>query len=891
MKKGALILVIQLCALLGYGQKSVITQIDSLVAASNYAEAKQVIERAASNATGEDQHRLYNKLAEVEILQGKLDEAEKTLKSLTVAPTAANHFLLAETKTNLGFLYLNKARNDIALTNLLEAQDLFQQAGQSNSIEAARCLANLSLVYATTGKLNQAEENGIMAMQLRQRLRGDASEEIAASYNDLGLIYGQTDPAKALEYFEMALTVYEKLHGKEHRKIAIANNNMGIAYRNQKLYGEAIVSFETAEAIWNRIYPEGHPNAALALVNLGLTYGKMGNVNAALGYYDRALAMYRKSYGEKHSDISAVLNQMGMIRKDQGNFEGALRNFQAALVANSPLFSAESLEASPNATDYYNAKVMLYTLRLKAETLEAQYLGKTIRLADLKLALRTLQACDTLIDNIRFNSTNESDKLEIGSSANDVYESGVRIAVAVSEATVDHKRYQRLAFYFAEKSKSAVLQESIADAEAKSFAGIPMEMLEEENQLKASTALLAQKLSLKPGPAEEASLREKLFASNRQYQSFVKHLETDYPDYFNLKFNRASPSIEDIQKLLGVERAVVSYFISEKDLRLYSFVITQKTFQVYNSTLPSNFDRLLKGFSNGIYYMVPSVYQESVGKLSALLLRGIPTVPEIIFIPAGRLGTVPFEALTYRKIKPNDELGSYPYLVNRYAISYEFSAGLLLQKSAHQAAPGNASIFLCAPITFPEKDRLADLPGTEQEVNSIAALFSSGAKVNTRAEANESMVKSGNLASYRYLHFATHGIVDQTSPELSRIYLQSTETEDGNVFSGEIFNLKLNADLAVLSACQTGLGKYSKGEGVIGLSRALVYAGARSIMVSYWSVADESTAELMTDFYQILLRQTSPNPRTALQQAKRNMLKKGKYVSPYFWAPFVLIGS
>ena len=299
----------------------------------------------------------------------------------------------------------------------------------------------------------------------------------------------------------------------------------------------------------------------------------------------------------------------------------------------------------------------------------------------------------------------------------------------------------------------------------------------------------------------------------------------------------------------------------------------------------------MKGFSNGIYYLVPDVYNESGSRLSSLLLRGIPAVPEIIFIPSGRLGTIPFEALTSGRVAANSDFSNYPYLLNKHAISYEFSAGLLLQKSAHQVSTENSSIFLCAPITFPEKDGLADLPGTKQEVNSIAALFKSEAKVALGAEANESVIKSGNLSDYRYLHFATHGIVDQTSAELSRIYLQSTETEDGNVYSGEIYNLKLNADLAVLSACQTGLGKYSKGEGVIGLSRALVYAGARSIIVSYWSVADESTAELMTDFYQILLGQKQTNARIALQQAKRNMLKRGRYVSPYFWAAFVLIGS
>jgi CHAT domain-containing protein len=146
------------------------------------------------------------------------------------------------------------------------------------------------------------------------------------------------------------------------------------------------------------------------------------------------------------------------------------------------------------------------------------------------------------------------------------------------------------------------------------------------------------------------------------------------------------------------------------------------------------------------------------------------------------------------------------------------------------------------------------------------------------------------LKDYSLIHLATHGIVDETSPELSRIYLQSdSEAEDGNLFAGEIYNLQLNANLVSLSACQTGLGKISKGEGVIGLSRALVYAGAKNIIVSFWSVADESTAELMTDFYKYLLENPSASYSSDLRQAKLGMLNS-KYASPYYWAPFILIG-
>ncbi len=877
-------------ALISNGQGISLKRVDSLINSGDYALAEATIAALEQQAAADLSVRLLSKRAEILILQGKLNDAESALQRLSEGPAINNPFLLAEVKTNQGFLYLNKARNDLALARLQEAVDLYRAADKSNTPEAARCLSTLSFVYLATGKYSQAEENGLVALQLRQRLLGDESEEAAASYNDLGLVYAQTDADKAIEYYEKAMAVYEKLHGKEHRKIAIASSNLGAAYRSLKLYGDAVNNFETAESIWKRLYPSGHPNLAFTLFNLGLTYDAMGNHQSALGYFNRALEMYRKAYGERHSDISVVLNQVGLIQVDERQYDEALQSYQAAIIANSPTFSNPSTGSNPAVSQFYNAKVMLYTLRLKAEALESRHLNKTLRLSDLTQALSTLQSCDTLIDNIRYGSSNENDKLELGASANDVYEGGVRIAQALSEMTLQGPAYRETAFYFAEKSKSAVLQESIAEAEAKSFAGIPPDVLETENQLKASAALLTQKLAQKPPAAEEAALREQLLTTNQQYQTLVKRMEKEFPDYFNLKFNKVTPTTRDIQKQLHEGQIVVSYFIAEKRSRIYSFVLTRSKFTVYNSTLPPDFERLIKGFTNGIYFMATDVFAESSATLSRLLLRGVPKAKEITFIPSGRLGTIPFEALFRGKPSKGSGFSTFPYLVKTSAVSYEFSAGLLLQKSAHPPVSGKG-IFLCAPISFPEKDNLGDLPATRDEVNSIAGIFGKDARVVLEADANEGVVKSGNLAAYPYLHFATHGIVDESAPELSRIFLQPGDHEDGNVFSGEIFNLKLNANLAVLSACQTGLGKYSCGEGVIGLSRALVYAGARSIVVSYWSVADRSTSELMSDFYRILLSRPGTTNADALRQAKCNMIQSGDYSSPYYWAPFVLIGQ
>jgi CHAT domain-containing protein/Tfp pilus assembly protein PilF len=870
-------------------QRRIFSKIDSLVSDERYDEARTQINQATKASKDKKTIALLaNKTAEILITQGKLDDAEHTLQEIK---SQGDRFLEAVTQTNLGFLYLNKARNDLALENLQQALTKFQESGNANTRESARCLANLTLLYWSTGKLNQAEENGLIVLQIRQRLLGESSEEVAASYNDLGLVYSSANVDKALSYYEKAFTIYQKLHGKEHRKIAIASNNIGTMYRQLELYGDAVTHFETALAIWKKVYPNGHPNQASALVNLGLTYIRMGDQKAALGYFAKALDMYRQSYGPKHPDISSVLNQIGTLQLNDNLFDEALKSFQEALLSNSPSFDPKTIFQNPNVSEFYNGKVLLYSMRLKAQALESKYYGRTLKMEDLTQALSCLSSCDTLIDHIRHHSSDEQDKIELGESANEVYEDGVRIAQAISEMTIDFKHYREVAFYFAEKSKSAVLQESIAEAEAKSFAGIPNDLIEREYTLKATIAFLTQKLSQKPPVNEEKSLRQTLFTTNRQYDAFTKKLETDYPNYFNLKFNLSSPTVKDLQKRLDEKTAIVSYFIAGKRKRIYQFIITQTRFKVRNLTLPANFDNYAKGLTNGLFYNELSTYREAASVLSGVLIPAFPdAITNLVVIPSGRLGTVPFEALFYKKNNVTD-YPSMPLVVKRFALSYEFSAGLLAQKSKSPVAVSPLSIFLCAPVRFPAHDNLADLPGTETEVNAIANLFTGNStSVAKFSDASEDLVKSGALSKFNYLHFATHGIVDETDPELSRIYLQNGKKDDGNLFAGEIYNLRLHADLTVLSACQTGLGKFSKGEGVIGLSRALVYAGSKNIIVSFWSVADESTSQLMTDFYSIMLQNKNQNFRETLQKAKVKMINQGKYAAPYYWAPFVIIG-
>jgi CHAT domain-containing protein len=188
---------------------------------------------------------------------------------------------------------------------------------------------------------------------------------------------------------------------------------------------------------------------------------------------------------------------------------------------------------------------------------------------------------------------------------------------------------------------------------------------------------------------------------------------------------------------------------------------------------------------------------------------------------------------------------------------------------------------------------LQRLRDSGREVTSVAKRYKSNEAVvfQGRAAKEENVKGNEYLGTARRIHFATHGVISERQPQYSGLVLTLDEDpkEDGLLQVYEIFNLKLNADLVVLSACKTGLGKEVKGEGLIGLTRAFMYAGARSLVVSLWQVADPSTAELMVKFYERLDR--AGDKADALRQAKLELIQSGRYAHPFYWAPFVLVGE
>lgn len=895
MKNFLLVILLSITSSTLFAQSSQLETLDTLLLDANYDEVIRLTNNQNVNE-GLIGIQINCKRAQALIRSGKLADAQALIAQLQVASdqlSTNKDFALALIGSSKGTLYLNQGRNDLAIEAVQAAIAAFESAGKSSSLEAADAIATLGIIYNVTGKAQQAEEQLLKALALRKALLPENHELIAATYNDLGLVYTSLDADKSLDYYDQALAIYQELHGDSHPKIAIANTNLGVIYRELEFYGDAINSLETALSIWEKVYSQAHPSKAFVLSNLGQTYIKMGDTKAGEAFYDRALKMYEESYGRKHPDLASTFNAIGNIKRAQRKYDEAIGYYQKALQANVVDFESDDVIINPSGENYYNGNVLLYSFLYKAEAFEAKYFGETLKFGDLLLSMASIKKGDELLENLRNQISNESDKIALGVMANELYVDGVRVAHTLATNAIRKKPYQELTFYFAEKSKSAVLQDAISDSNAKSFAGIPAELLEEEKYLKALAAYCNQQLAQKPSPEEEQSLRDILFKVNRDYESYVKNLESKFPEYFNLKFNSAAPSISQIQSKLNGQTALLSYFMDEKNNRLYTFIITHKKYKIIDNEIPTEFDKLITGLRNSLFYNEANTYINTAETLSKVIIPSIPRgITHLVIIPTGRMGVIPFEALLSGHHNKTIDYNQLPYLLNHYSISYEFSAGLILQKNTTPttAAP---SILLCAPVEFDSSTNLNTLPGTEEEVNEIAKLFTSHNLKNEtliKAEADEDQIKSGAIKEYQYLHFATHGIVDEQNPELSRIFLSQGKNEDGNLYSGEIYNLELNADLVTLSACETGLGKISKGEGVIGLSRALVYAGARSIIVSFWNVADASTSQLMRNFYTQLLTKNNNDFAAALRASKLKMISEKTYAAPYYWAPFIILG-
>ncbi|MGK7389450.1 MAG: CHAT domain-containing protein [Candidatus Cyclobacteriaceae bacterium M2_1C_046] len=824
----------------------------------------------------------YREKAQEYIKGGFYDEARDILLNIPAPHTPADLSLLGEVELRLGKLdtaeeILKKALNDIEVS--VSPDELLY----------ALTLNRLALVFWNKGQDDEAQSYMIKAIDIRNEKGLVNNELLAASFNDLGLITSRMDPDQALKNYQKALVLYESTYGRINEKVAQGLINTGIIYHQKEMYGDAIKTFAEAMEIIFEIYKQApHPTAAFIYSQMGQSHHALNNDTSAITFYYLALDEYEKIYGPKHPDIANVENLLGQVRLDLNATETALKAFQRALIANSPSFNDPYLGSYPSSGDYYSSYTLLTTLLNKARAFQQLHGNKTLKFKHLKEALRAIEKSDSILTRLKYSAKSESDKLSLNATASEIYQEAVNLCFKMGELAFKKRPYYEKAFYFAEKGKAAVLQEAITNSRAQTFAGITHEVQQKENILLSRINFLEKELAEHNNSDKQQQNRNELFDLNRQHQEMVKMMEQQYPEYYHLKYKVALPSVSKIQNIIDEETAIISYFEAENLDKLYIFLVTNNKFKVFEKPVNENFERYTIGLRNGIYFKDKGTFIMTSSYLGKLLIPHIPSsVSKLKIIPAGRLGFIPFESLINGKVK-NNNFNNLPYLINDYKISYSYSINLISDNKDPQV---NTSILLMAPVDFEyENTTLTTLLGTEQECQDISSTLKDqnySVKLLLRKDANKKLLKESLNEGYDILHLATHGIVDEDEPALSRIYL-NTGDDDGRLYTGEIYNLKLKTNLVTLSACQTALGKISKGEGILGFSRALLYAGAENILVSLWAVNDNSTSEFMSSFYSKINNDGYGNN---LRQAKLRMIRSDNYSEPFYWAPFILIGE
>lgn len=576
-------------------------------------------------------------------------------------------------------------------------------------------------------------------------------------------------------------------------------------------------------------------------------------------------------------------------------------------------------------------------LKERGKVYQNWYKQDPTKIENLKNAYDSYKAASELIKLIRMDYKSKESKLHLAEKAKNTYLGSLATGLQLNRVVPDSLLVREL-FHISESGKAAILYENFHISKIKSYSGLADSLLDLEKRLTLDLTFYENQLLQEKQRGKQADstkidmLTERRFDLKRELDALVERFEKENPRYFNLKYQTKIASVQNVQDALDPQTTLLEYFVS--DSSIYFFTITKNRFDLTLASSEPGLEQSIHDLKAAIVKEDYTHYVERAHHLWKFLIEPVKhllTTENLLIVPDGVLHAVPFAALLTKEIDHQNTFKDYtslPYLKNKFAISYAYSATLMIEtKTTTNEVPQN--YYLAFAPVFPKglpsntrgmafvkknysPDSTMEVPRTQllstrDEVLGIQRVFkkSFGAwgrfedwlvgktKIYFENEANEQRVKSGDLQKYRYVHFATHGFANESTPELSGLVFMpdSTSMEDDVLHLNEVYNLALNAELVALSACETGVGKVAMGEGMISLARGFFYAGARNLLVSQWQVNDQSTSQLMIKFYEEML---SGKSKAASLNAAQNYLIRAypnAYSAPFYWAPYVIIGQ
>ncbi|MEL6554132.1 MAG: tetratricopeptide repeat protein [Cyanobacteria bacterium J06621_11] len=925
-------------AALGPNHPAVATSLNNLASLyyqqSNYDVAMPLFERALSIyevALGPNHPELatsLNNLAKLHYEQGNYDAAlslyarELSIREATLGP---DHPDITLSLTSLANSYYKQGNYDTALSLHERALSIRETALGSDHLEVAISLNNLAELHLQQGEYTTALPLHERSLSIREAALGPNHIDVATSLNNLATLYRQQgNYATALPLYERSLSIREAALDPNHIGIAIGLNNLALLYDQQGNPDAALPLYERSLYIYEDALGPNHPDVGTILNNLGSLYVEQENYAAALPLYERSLSISETALGSNHPDVATRLNNLARLYREQGNYDDALQLQERSLSIYEAMFGPNH----PTVAISLNSLAVLYYAKGQV--------SQAINLSNRASAIEET----SLASNLRGASETRQQYY-----ANGLEKSTYTVlSGAINEAPTNSEAAQ-LALTTILRRKGRVLDATASTSQQLRHQLTPenQALLDELNTVR--TQLTNLRFS-NPNSHPPEQYQTKLNQLEPKAEALEEQLARSSAQF---RIESEPVTTAAIQALIPANAALIELVLYEpvdyNNLQSpwgaprYAAYITTQAGSIQSvdlgeavviDQLVSEFLRSLATKSNS----VNSIARQLDEKLMAPIRPLVGDKTHLLISPDSQLTLVPFDALV-------DEQNRY--LIETYQTSYLTSGRDLLKLQLDNnsteapviiADPDYAEGLNAQPVTS-STQRSVDaaslsfnpLPGTAAEAEAISPLFPS-ATLFTGQQATENNLKQIDAPSI--LHIATHGFflpdvefVTPSNPDeraasldiistkeptqitqsnlenpllrsglaLAGANTRSSDGEDGIFTALEASGLNLyGTQLVVLSACETGLGKASNGEGVYGLRRAFTIAGAQSQLMSLWQIDDLGTSELMTLYYQNLIEKGQGRSES-LRNAQLALMETGTYAHPYYWSSFIFSGD
>ena len=872
---------------------------------------------------------------------------ERYAEALRLMRDAGDRRGEAMTLTNIGNVYYLLSEPRKALDPLEQALNVWRAIGDRH-LEAITHTIN-ARVYFFLGEPQKALESYRLALPV-MRAVGDQSGE-AGTFTQIGSVYrALSEPQKALDYFAQALPLWRAVG--DRRNEASLLNNMGTVYN---LLGEPQKAFHYFDQALPLVRTTNDRRVeAVTLANIGYVHNLLDEPQKALEYLNQALTLARDrsdrrteavalthmgtaySSLKEHSKAVEYLERALQLRIAVSDRQGEAitLNFlgRALAVGNEPRKALDQYEkalAIWRAMGDRNGEVAALYGMARAES----------DLDDLVAASKWTATALSIINTLRTKVASRDLRASYFASVQDLYKLHIDLLMRL------HRRQPTGGFDVAaletyEQARARSLIDVLAESSADIRQGVDPNLRARERSLQEMLNVAAdRRMRLFGGQRTEkaaAEVQGKIEELLTQLFAVEAELKANSPRYAALT-QPAPLRLAEIQTAVTDDATLLlEYSLGEE--RSYLWAVTATSFSTYElpprATIEAAARRcydLLTARNRYVKFetadekrervrQADAEYPQAATALSQMLLGPVAAQlgrKRLLVVPDGALEYLPFAALTVP-----GQTSFVPLMVHHEVTSIPSASTLaVLRREIHGRAPAEKVVAVFADPVFDKADArvngdvsrnagghhgaiaasdgpqaLQRLPYTRQEAEAILALAPpTSRKAALGFEANRGTAMSDDLRKYRIIHFATHSYLDSMHPELSSIALSMLDRQgkpqDGFLRAHEVFNLRLGAELVVLSGCRTGLGKEVKGEGLYGMTRGFMYAGSKRVMVSLWDVQDQATARLMSDFYRELLGPKRVSASAALRSAQIAIWREGRWQAPYFWAGFVLQGE